>query len=129
MRAIARTAGAIAVAALLPLAAAADAEERIEGIVRDTVVTHCDATRRGGCAGTLTLERHAGGRRNSLIIKVPLGTPISRGEERVLLHALQGHAVIVTQISEGSGRVARAIQVAEPPDAETAAGSTARDLC
>lgn len=124
VRAISRTAGAIAVAALLPLTTAADAEERIEGIVRDTVVTHCDATRRGGCAGRLTLEHCAGGQQSNLIINVPLGTPISHGPDRVLLQALKGQAVIVTQTyDEEGGRVALAVQVVERPDSETAAGS------
>jgi hypothetical protein len=116
----------LAISILLQLAPAALADERIEGIVRDTVVTHCDATRRGGCAGTLTLERRVEGRMETLTINVPLGTPISRAGERVLLHALEGVSVIVTQTS---GRVARAIQVAEPPHSTPAAGSTSRDLC
>jgi hypothetical protein len=99
----------------LLLAQAARAEERIEGIVRDAVVTHCDATRRGGCAGTLTLERRAGGRAETLTIEVPLGTPISREGERVLLHKLEGKTVIVTQIAGRGARVARAIQLLSPP--------------
>jgi hypothetical protein len=114
---------------ILLLAPAALAEERIEGIVRDTVVTHCDATRRGGCAGTLTLERQAEGRIETLTINVPLGTPISRAGERVLLHALEGMRVIVTQTTGRGGRVARAIQVAETPHSTPAVGSTSRDLC
>lgn len=129
MRSIAGLLVASAISALLPLALAAPADERIEGIVRGTVVTHCDATRRGGCAGTLTLERNTGGTMENLTINVPLGTPISRGGERVLLHALEGQTVIVTQINERGGRVARAIQVAEPPRAEPAAGSTSREVC
>jgi len=119
-----------AAAACIPqLAPAALAEERIEGIVRDTVVTHCDATRRGGCAGTLTLERSAGGRTETLTINVPLGTPISRAGEHVLLHSLEGMRVIVTQTIGRGGRIARAIQVDDALHSEPAAGSTARDLC
>lgn len=119
----------LAVLTLLPLAPAALADERIEGIVRDAVVTLCDATRRGGCAGTLTLERRAGERTETFSIDVPLGTPISRSGEHVLLHALEGQTVIVTQINQRGRRVARAIEVAESPRAEPAAGSTSRDVC
>jgi hypothetical protein len=45
---------------------------------------------------------------------VPLGTPISRGGEHVLLHSLNGRTVIVTLTAERGDPVARAIQVAEP---------------
>jgi hypothetical protein len=128
MRLIARLLVAIGMWTLL-LAAAALADERIEGIVRDAVVTHCDATRRGACAGTLTLERRAGGRTETLTIEVPLGTPISRESERVLLHKLEGKTVIVTQTAGRGARVARAIQVEEPSGAEAAAGSTSGDMC
>lgn len=128
MRSIAGLLVASAISALLPLALAAPADERIEGIVRGTVVTHCDATRRGGCAGTLTLERNTGGKMETLTIRVPLGTPISRAGEHVLLHTLEGKTVIVTQIADRDARVARAIQVAEP-SAEAASGSGSADLC
>lgn len=124
-----RRAALSALAALAALAPSAFADERIEGIVRDTVVTHCDATKRGGCAGTLTLERRAGGRTETLTIIVPLGTPISRAGEHVLLHALEGMSVIVTQTTGRGGRVALAIQVEEALHSEPAAGSTSRDLC
>jgi len=119
----------VAAAALMVFRSAPAVDERIEGIVRDTVVTHCDATRRGGCAGTLTLERRADGRTETLTINVPLGTPISRAGERVLLHTLEGKAVIVTQSTDRGGRVARAIQVAEFSRANPASGSSAYDAC
>ena len=86
---------------------ALSAEQRIEGVVRRVVVTHCDATKAGGCAGTVTID----GQAHPLTIRVPLGTPISCDDERVLLHALQGRTVIVTLSSPGE--VARAIQLAE----------------
>ena len=129
MRSMAHVLAGLAISTLLQLALAALADERIEGIVRDAVVTHCDAPRRGGCAGTLTLERRADERIETLTINVPLGTPISRAGERVLLHALEGMSVIVTQTAGRGGRVARAIQVAETAHSTPASGSTARDLC
>lgn len=89
------------------------ADERIEGIVNATRVTHCDSTRRGGCAGTLSL-RPAHGKGGVLVIQVPLGTPISRGGEHALLHSLNGRTVIVTLASGSGSRVAQAIQVEEP---------------
>ncbi|HEU4353380.1 MAG TPA: hypothetical protein VFR66_16055 [Burkholderiales bacterium] len=102
---------AVSLFALVSHASSALADERIEGIVTATRVTHCDATRRGGCAGTLFLQpTHGNG--GALPIQVPLGTPISCGDDRVLLHALQGRVVVVTLAHGGSG-AARAIQIAE----------------
>jgi hypothetical protein len=103
---------ALMVSLALPLQG--EAEERIEGVVRDTVVTHCDASRQGGCAGTLTLERRSAAGIETLAIKVPLGTPISRESGILLLHSLEGRTVVVTQTSERSARVARAVEVVEP---------------
>ena len=107
---------ALMVSLAFPLRGEADA--RIEGVVRDTVVTHCDASRQGGCAGTLMLERRSAGGIETVTIKVPLGTPISRGFERVLLHSLEGLNAVVTQFDDGGTRVARAIQVAEPESSD-----------
>jgi hypothetical protein len=87
-------------------------DERIEGIVHATKVTHCDATRKGGCAGTLTMVVDAGDKDEALTIRVPLGTPISCDSETVLLQTLAGKTVVVTLLNDG--HVARAIQVAEP---------------
>ena len=128
MRSVARILVAAALFAAM-LQPAIPADERIEGVVRDTVVTHCDATRRGGCAGTLTLERRAGGKIETLTINVPLGTPISRGAERALLHTLEGERVIVTQITDRGSRIARAIELAESPRAGPASGSSSPDIC
>lgn len=105
------------------------AEERVEGVVRNTVVTHCDATRRGGCAGTLTLERAAGGKSEFLTVRVPLGTPISRGLEHATLGSLDGEIVIVTYATDGGGRVARAIRVVEAPAARVVPGPRYCDVC
>lgn len=104
-------------------------EARVEGIVRKTVVTHCDATRRGGCAGTLTLERQAGGKPEVLTVRVPLGTPISRSLEHATLGSLEGETVIVTYAADGSERVARAVQVAERPAASVAPDPRLCDVC
>ena len=105
------SAGLVVAAIWTCIALPAIADERIEGVVRRTVVTHCDATRRGGCAGTLTLERRAGDPAAILIIKVPLGTPISRGLEHATLGSLEGQTVIVTTSADPGGRGARAIEV------------------
>jgi hypothetical protein len=97
-------------AALLP---AALADERIEGAVRGTHVTYCDAPKLGSCAGTLTIERRSGSRVETLSIRVPFGTPISRACDIVPLQTLEGKTVIVTGFTEGSVRVAKAIEVQE----------------
>jgi hypothetical protein len=99
---------------LVAQAPAALADERIEGVVRRTVVTHCDATKKGGCAGSLSMEREVGGRVETLAVRVPLGTPISRGSERVHLQALAGSTVVITLVTQRGAAVALAIQVAEP---------------
>jgi hypothetical protein len=76
----------------LSLSGRALADERIEGIVLRTKVTHCDVTKAGGCAGTLTLARPGAGKAEPLTLRVPLGTPISCAGERMYLHALQARA-------------------------------------
>jgi hypothetical protein len=99
------SAGLVIAAIWIWIAFPAIADERVEGVVRNTVVTHCDATRRGGCAGTLTLERRAGGGSGTLKIRVPLGTPISRGLEHATLGSLEGQTVIVTTTAKPGGQV------------------------
>jgi hypothetical protein len=99
---------------LMGHAAQALGDEKVEGVVRRTKVTHCDVTKAGGCAGTLTLERDIGARVEMLAIRVPLGTPISRGSERVHLHRLAGSTVVVTLVAQRGAAVAQAIQVTEP---------------
>lgn len=99
---------------LLPaaLASAALADQRIEGVVQQTKVTHCDVTKAGGCAGTLTLKGLRTEGTEPLTLGVPLGTPISCASERVHLHTLQGKRVVVT-LPDASSGVARAVEVAE----------------
>lgn len=96
----------------LSLTSRAFADERIEGIVLRTQVTHCDVTKAGGCAGTLTLARPGAGKADLLTLKVPLGTPISCAGERMYLHTLPGKAVVITLPRPANG-AARAIEVAE----------------
>ncbi len=81
--------------------------------MRRTTVTHCDVTKAGGCAGTLTMERRTDGKAGPLTVRVPLGTPISCGNDDVHLHRLHGKTVVVTLTSDRNGSVARAVQVAE----------------
>ena len=108
---------------------ATGADERVEGTVRETLVTHCDASRRGGCAGSLMLERQAGEKPAILMIRVPLGTPISRGPEHATLGSLKGQTVIVTHTVQGTERVARAIQVIKPLASSAVPDSPLCDVC
>lgn len=105
--------------ALLPIGAAVLfgqapvvlAQEKIEGKVVGTKLTHCDMNVKiGGCAGTMKMERKAGDKMEELTINVPLGTPIKRGTETVYLPALRGKTVAVTQVMEKNERVAKAIE-------------------
>ena len=103
--------GFLALALQVP---AALAQEKIEGKVVGTKLTQCNAdVKIGGCAGTLTLERKADGKTEEIKIEVPLGTPITRGRETVLLPALRRQVVVVTHVMEKSERVAKAIEVAK----------------
>lgn len=104
---------------LLPIAAAVLfshapvllAQERIEGKVVGTKLTHCDMNVKiGGCAGTMKLERKAGDKTEELTFNVPLGTPIRKGTETVYLPGLRGKTVMVTHVVEKNERVAKAIE-------------------
>lgn len=97
---------------LMAQAPAGFSEERIEGEVVGTKLTHCDTNAKiGGCAGTLTMERKAGDKTEQLTFNVPLGTPITRGAERIYLPALRGKTVVVTQATEKNERIAKAIEI------------------
>lgn len=97
--------------ALFAVASAGFAQEKIEGKVVGTKLTHCDMNVKiGGCAGTMKLERKAGDKTEELTINVPLGTPIRKGSETVYLPALRGKTVAVTQAMEKNERVAKAIE-------------------
>lgn len=93
---------------------AAFAQEKMEGKVTRTKLTHCDMNAKiGGCAGTLTMEKKAEGKSEELTFNVPLGTPITRGNETQFLPSLRGKTVTVTYIDEKKERVAKAIEVAK----------------
>lgn len=92
---------------------AALGQEKIEGKVTGTRLTHCDMNVKiGGCAGTLKLERRAGGRTEELTFDVPLGTLITRDGKTEYLPALRGKSVIITHAGGKNERVAKAIEVA-----------------
>lgn len=88
------------------------AQEKIEGKVVGTKLTHCDMNVKvGGCAGTLTLESKASGNKQEVSINVPLGTPITRAGETLYLPALRGKTVVITHVMDKNERVAKAIEV------------------
>lgn len=93
-------------------ATAASAQEKIEGKVVGTKLTHCDMNVKiGGCAGTLTMERKAGDKTEELTFNVPLGTPITRAGRTEYLPALRGETVVIKHVSEKNEHVAKAIEV------------------
>lgn len=97
---------------LIGFAPGVSAQEKLEGKVVGTKLTHCDMNVKvGGCAGTLTLESRAGGNKQELNINVPLGTPITRAGETMYLPALRGKNVVVTHVMDKNERVAKAIEV------------------
>lgn len=108
---VSRLLALLVAAALVP---AALAQEKTEGKVVGTKLTHCDMNVKiGGCAGTLTMERKAAGKTEELTIKVPLGTPITRGSETVYLPALRGQFVAVSYIVDKSEKLAKSVEVLE----------------
>lgn len=110
-RSVIRVLSSMAGVMLLFYAPAGLSQEKIEGKVIGTKLTHCDMNVKiGGCAGTLKMERKAGDKTEELTINVPLGTPITRGTETVYLPALRGKTIVVTQVTEKNERVAKAIE-------------------
>lgn len=102
----------LAFLSLAGFAPLAFAQEKLEGRVVGTKLTHCDmSVKVGGCAGTLTLESKARGDKQELRINVPLGTPITRAGETMYLPALRGKNVVVTHVMDKNERVAKAIEV------------------
>lgn len=87
------------------------AQERIQGKVVSTELTHCDF-KPGSCAGNLTLER-AGQATNPLTVEVPLGTTIRSGSEHVYLPALKGRTVSIDLITTNGQKAVSSIDVVE----------------
>jgi hypothetical protein len=90
-------------------------ERRIAGTVIDARATYCEPKKADGCTGTLTVAAVEGRRRENLTIKVPLGTPISAGCEALSLGELPGRRVVVTEVEDASGPIARAVSDPEAP--------------
>lgn len=90
------------------------AERRIRGTVIDAKATYCEPKKEDGCTGTLVLD--TGTREKSVVVKVPLGTPISNGCETLPFGELEGRRVTVTEVEEATGPVARAVSA--PPGEE-----------
>lgn len=104
----------VALLGLMLAAPAALAQEKIEGKVIGTKLTHCAMDGKvGGCAGTLTMQRKGSRTPEELTFDVPLGTPITQGSEVVYLPALRGRTVVITQVASRKERVAKTIEVAK----------------
>ena len=88
-------------------------ERRIEGTVLDARATYCEPKKSDGCTGSVRLGRAEGAARETLEIRVPLGTPISAGCEVLSLGELPGRQVIVTEVEQGRSRIALAISAAD----------------
>lgn len=86
-------------------------EERVKGTVVAATATYCEPKKTQGCTGTLTLDSHD----ETRVIRIPLGTPITDGCEVLPFGDLPGKRVVVTQIDDASGPVARAISADAPP--------------
>ncbi len=96
---------------LIGLLSASLAQEKIEGTVISTNLTACDF-KPGGCEGTLVLEAKIGGRAERVSFKVPKGTLITKGQDYMLLPAIQGSTVVIVyDVKAGGEKVAKSITV------------------
>lgn len=100
---------AIATALALTLFQHVSAQDRLEGKVLSTTLTHCDF-KPGGCAGHLVLEATLAGKPTQITVQVPLGTMIKRGGETAYLPTLNGSAVIIVLNPSKTERIAKSIE-------------------
>jgi hypothetical protein len=96
---------------LTGLLSASLAQEKIEGTVISTNLTACEI-KPGGCEGTLVLEAKIAGKAEQVSFKVVKGTLITKGQDYMLLPAIQGSTVaIVYDVKAGGEKVAKSITV------------------
>lgn len=100
---------ALAAALALTFAQTAAAQDRIEGKVVGTTLTHCDF-KPGGCAGHLVLETTEAGKAAQVTVQVPLGTMIRRGTETAYLPTLNGTRVVILLDPAKADRTAKSIE-------------------
>ena len=86
------------------------AQEAIHGKVVSTKLTHCDF-KPGGCAGNLTLETENQGKVSQIVVDVPLGTKIHKGNETVYLPALRGRSVNIVLAANKGEKTAQSIEI------------------
>ncbi len=86
-------------------------EERVHGTVVAAAARYCEPTRAQGCTGTLTLDVQ----NHRRTIRIPLGTPITEGCEPLAFGELPGRDVVVTEIDQPSGPVAKAVTARGAP--------------
>lgn len=86
-------------------------EERVHGTVVAAAAGYCEPKKEQGCTGTLTLDS----RSETRTIRIPLGTPISDGCEPLAFGELPGRHVVVTEVDEPSGPVAKAVSALDAP--------------
>ena len=84
-------------------------EQRVHGTVVAAAARYCEPKKAQGCTGTLTLDSRSERR----TIHIPLGTPITAGCEPLAFGELPGRDVVVTEIDEPSGPVAKAISTVD----------------
>lgn len=86
-------------------------EERLQGTVVAAAAHYCEPKKTQGCTGTLTLDSDD----ELLTIRIPLGTPITAGCDTLAFGELPGRRVVVTEVGEASGPVAKAISALDEP--------------
>ena len=86
-------------------------EQRVHGTVVAAAARYCEPKKAQGCTGTVTLETQSERR----TIRIPLGTPITEGCEALPFGDLPGRDVVVTEVDEPSGPVAKAISALGTP--------------
>jgi hypothetical protein len=100
---------AVATTLLLALPHASSAQDKLEGQVLSTTLTHCDL-KPGGCAGHLVLETTEAGKAAQVTVQVPLGTMIRRGNDTAYLPTLNGSRVMIVLDPSRAERTAKTIE-------------------
>jgi hypothetical protein len=86
-------------------------EQLVHGTVVAAAARYCEPKKAQGCTGTMTLDT----RNHRRTIRIPLGTPITEGCEPLAFGDLPGRDVVVTEVDEPGGPVAKAIAALGAP--------------
>jgi len=99
----------LAMFALLPAVASAQAQRQVEGTVVSTKMTACDM-KPGSCEGTMTLDTKSA-TPGQVTIKIQKGTAIKHGDGYLFLPGTKGRVVAITYVEDKGEKVAKSVEV------------------